>query len=284
MPNACFIAFKRPYRRYKWWNDQATKDLSVDRCTLSLVGQDTYSSYNAAAAAALTGSGEAEAEADAEADTAASATALAWHAAHTQCLTCADTLKTLYISQCTGLYSQLAGVLVAFARLKDKNNSLLMHIIATGACLISISSMTAVLVKFSTTCVYADSGEETDQLYGPAFFFGAVAVIVNAVQLLAHLTSKHDPSLTFIAGTPIKYLCLDADSMCCKRTRRWEEGESRWKHRAHHDKLAAVTGLGAFMGNTIKTTDVDGTKAQANSYSTAVATSGDTSATNAAIF
>ena len=64
--------------------------------------------------------------------------------------------------QYTGCYSQLVGVILATSRLKDKNNGLCLHLLASTACLISILSMIIVLARFDINCYRAhkDAGEQ----------------------------------------------------------------------------------------------------------------------------
>jgi hypothetical protein len=45
-----------------------------------------------------------------------------------KCGICIDKLPNLFVSQCTGVWSQLTGCFIAAARLKDQNNGMLIHL------------------------------------------------------------------------------------------------------------------------------------------------------------
>lgn len=81
----------------------------------------------------------------------------------TICNDCYKQMDVLEILAYTGIYSQLLGALFAISRCKDSNNSILIHVLATGATAIAFSSMLAALIAFHSKCFYRyDSNTQDD--------------------------------------------------------------------------------------------------------------------------
>jgi hypothetical protein len=140
---------------------------------------------------------------------------------HDICMDCYEQVEALEILAYMGIYSQLLGVLFAISRLKDSNNSILIHVLATGATTIAFSAMVVSLFAFYHKC-FQRFDESTQEEYpdvrsylGTSFALSACAAVCNCLQISSHLYAKHDRTLPYTAGTPFRFFCFAETSWWC---------------------------------------------------------------------
>ena len=133
------------------------------------------------------------------------------------CNECGTQIDLLEVLAYTGIYSQLLGALFAISRCKDSNNSILIHVLATGATAIAFSSMLAALIAFHAKCFQRyDQNTQHDYpdvytFLGPSFALSVAATCCNVIQIITHLTAKHDRT----CACACVCVCVCVRFLCC---------------------------------------------------------------------
>eukprot|EP00729_Bicosta_minor_P003360 gene3360-21755_t len=124
----------------------------------------------------------------------------------TKCHECGDAVGRLTWSTGLAIYAQIIGILFGISRMKEPNNSLVLHILSSFGAILTVGSTFANLYVFRNKCK-----DELDHQYaigaslGPAWHLTWSSALVNYIQFLMHLFAKHDPNIPVTAGTPFKH-------------------------------------------------------------------------------
>ena len=136
----------------------------------------------------------------------------------TKCHECGDAVGRLTWSTGLAIYAQIIGILFGISRMKEPNNSLVLHILSSFGAILTVGSTFANLYVFRNKCK-----DELDHQYaigaslGPAWHLTWSSALVNYIQFLMHLFAKHDPNIPVTAGTPFKH-CFGGPKSCyCPR-------------------------------------------------------------------